>query len=143
MTVGLALVQRGLALGAVAMLAAVAALAIVEQRRDERPAPVLPEAVATPDGGWYEGSAAPRLVERQGRRTSCGYVLRPRAAGIAHPVLGCGTKLYLAFGSREVLTQVISRRTPAGVQFALTPRLAKLLGLKSTDIVRWRFAAAG
>ena len=135
------LLQRALALATVAMLAAVGALALVEQRRDDPPARVLPPSVPTPDGGWYEGSAAPRLVERRGRRTSCGYVLRPGTVGIAHPVLGCGTKLYLAFGSREVLTQVISRRTPSGVQFALTPQLTKLLGLQSTDIVRWRFAA--
>ena len=69
--------------------------------------------------------------------------MRPRTAGIAHPVLGCGTKLYVAFGSHEVLTQVVSRRVPSGVQFAVTPRVAKLLGLQSTDLVRWRFAATG
>jgi hypothetical protein len=141
---GLPLVQRGLALAAVTLLAAVAALAIVEQRRDEIKLPALPEAVPAPRaGGWYEAAVAPHLDERRGARTSCGFVLRRRTAGIAHPVLGCGTKLYVAFGSREVLTQVISRRTPSGVEFAVTRRLAKLLGLRSTDVVRWRFAAAG
>jgi hypothetical protein len=141
--VGLAVVQRGLALGAVGVLAAVVALAIVQQRREEPPAPVLPEAVAVPGSGWYEGTAAPKLAEPAGTRTGCGFVLKPRTAGIAHPVLGCGTKLYVAFGSHEVLTQVVSRRTPSGVQFAVTPRVARLLGLQSTDVVRWRFAAAG
>ena len=140
---GLVVVQRGLMLAAVGILAAVAALAIVEQRREELPAPVLPEAVVVPGTGWYEGTAAPKLAEPTGTRTGCGFVLRPRTAGIAHPVLGCGTKLYVAFGSHEVLTQVVSRRTPSGVQFAVTPRVAKLLGLQSTDVVRWRFASAG
>ena len=140
---GLSLVQRGLALAAVALLAGVAALAIVEQRRDEPKPPALPEAVPAAGGGWYEAPVAPHLEERTGARTSCGYILRKRTAGIAHPVLGCGTKLYLEFGDREVLTQVISRRTPSGVDFAVTRRLAKMLGLESTDIVKWRFAGAG
>jgi hypothetical protein len=140
---GLAIAQRGLALAAVALLAGVAALAIIEQRRDEPRKPSLPEAVPAPGGGWYEAPVAPHLDERSGTRTSCGFVLRKRTAGIAHPVLGCGTKLYLEFGSHEVLTQVISRRTPSGVDFAVTRRLARMLGLRSTEVVKWRFAAAG
>jgi hypothetical protein len=140
--VGLVVLQRALALGAAAILAGVAAFAIVEQRKPEPKKQVLPVAVPAMGGGWYEGSAAPKLSETTGSTTGCGYVLRKRTAGIAHPVLGCGTKLYLEFGSREVLTQVISRRVPTGVQFAVTPRVAKLLGLQSTDIVRWRYAAA-
>ena len=138
----LPLVQRGLALAATALLAAVVGLAIVEQRREEVKAPVLPEAVPAPGGGWYEAPVAPHLDERPGTRTSCGYILRRGTAGIAHPVLGCGTKLYLRFGSHEVLTQVISRRTPSGVEFAVSRRLAKMLGLSTTDVIRWRFAAA-
>jgi len=140
--VGLVLLQRALVLGATAILAAVAAVAIVEQRKPEPRTPVLPAAVPAMGGGWYEGSAAPKLAQQTGTRTGCGYILKKRTAGIAHPVLGCGTKLYLEFGSHEVLTQVISRRVPTGVQFAVTPRVAKLLGLQSTDIVRWRYAAA-
>ena len=117
-------------------------VAIVEQRKPEPKKPVLPVAVPAMGGGWYEGSAAPKLAETAGTRTGCGYVLSKHTAGIAHPVLGCGTKLYLEFGSHEVLTQVISRRVPTGVQFAVTPRVAKLLGLQSTDIVHWRYAGA-
>jgi hypothetical protein len=140
---GLSIAQRGLALAAVALLAGVAALAIIEQRRDEPAPPSFPEAVPAPGGGWYEAPVAPHLDERPGTRTSCGFVLRKRTAGIAHPVLGCGTKLYLEFGSHEVLTQVISRRTPSGVDFAVTRSVAKMLGLRSADVVKWRFAAAG
>ncbi|MBD0348977.1 MAG: hypothetical protein ICV59_07480 [Thermoleophilia bacterium] len=139
----LALVQRSFGLGAVALLCAVGALAIVEQRTDEPDPPVLPESVPAPGGGWYEGPAAPRLAETAGERTACGFVVRARTAGVAHPVLPCGAKIFVAFGSREVLTQVIARRTPAGTQFAVSAALAKLLGLRSTDIVRWRFASTG
>jgi hypothetical protein len=139
----LVVVQRGLALAAVALLGAVGALALVEQREPEPLRPDLPEAVPRPGGGWYEALTAPRLEEARGRRTSCGFIVRARTAGIAHPVLGCGTKLYVAFGSREVLTQVISQRTPSGAQFAVSPALARMLGMQSTEFVRWRFAAAG
>ena len=140
---GLSVLQRALALAAVALLGGVVALAIIEQRREEPKPPVLPEAVPAPGGGWYEAPVAPHLDERTGARTSCGFILRKRTAGIAHPVLGCGTKLYLEFDDHEVLTQVISRRTPSGVDFAVTRRLARMLGLRSTDVVKWRFAAAG
>jgi hypothetical protein len=139
--VALTFFQRGVALVAVALLGAVAALAIEHQRKEEPKRLDLPAAVPAPGGGWYGGPAAPHLAERTGTRTSCGFVVRRRTAGIAHPVLGCGTKLYVAFGSREVLTQVISQRTPSGVEFAVTPRLARLLGMRSTDLIRWRFAA--
>ena len=140
---GLVLLRRVLALGAAAVLAAVVALAIVEKREPQPKKRVLPVAVPATGGGWYEGSAAPHLAEATDSTTSCGYVLKPRTAGIAHPVLGCGTKLYLEFGTHEVLTQVISRRVPPGVSFAVTPSVARLLGLQSTDVVKWRYAAAG
>src|SRR4029077_20100809 len=101
-----------------------------KRRSPEPKKPALPVAVPAMGGGWYEGSAAPKLAEHTGTRTGCGYVLKNRTAGIAHPVLGCGTKLYLEFGSHEVLTQVISRKVPTGVQFAVTARVARLLGLQ-------------
>ena len=138
----LAALQRSFALAGIALLGAVGALAIVEQRADEPARPVLPEAVPAPGGGWYEALAAPRLDEAAGARTACGFVVRSRTAGVAHPVLRCGAKIFVSFETREVLTQVVSRRTPSGTQFAVTPRLATMLGLRSTDIVRWRFAAA-
>ncbi len=118
------------------------ALAVVEQREDEPSRPELPEAVPRPGGGWYEALSAPRFDERTGTRTACGFIVRARTAGIAHPVLRCGAKIFVAYGSQQVLTQVVARRTPSGTQFAVTRRLARLLGLRSTDFVRWRFAAA-
>ena len=138
----LAVLQRSFALAAVALVCAVAALAIVEQRADEPDRPVLPEAVPAPGGGWYEALAAPRLDDAVGARMACGFVVRATTKGVAHPVLRCGAKIFVSFGSREVLTQVVSRRTPSGTQFAVAPALAKMLGLRSTDILRWRFAAA-
>lgn len=138
----LVLAQRWLALGAIALLGAVGALAIVEQRAAEPARAELPEAVPKPGGGWYEALTAPKLQETPGTRTNCGFVVRRRTAGIAHAVLGCGTKLYVGFGDRVVLTQVVSKRTPSGTQFAVSPALARMLGLQSTEFVRWRFAAS-
>jgi hypothetical protein len=138
---GLVVLRRLLALAAVGVLAAVVALAIVEQRKPELKKRVLPAAVPAMGGGWYQGSAAPHLAQTTGARTDCGYVLKAGTAGIAQPVLGCGTKLFLRFGSHEVLTQVITQQVPPGVQFAVTRHVADLLGLQSTDIVSWRYAA--
>lgn len=142
MTPVLVVVQRAVALGTVALLCAVGALALVEQRAADPDGPVLPAAVPRPGGGWYEALAAPRVADARGSRTACGFIIRARTAGVAHPVLRCGAKIYVAFGSNEVLTQVVSRGTPSGTQFAVTQPLARMLGLRSTDIVRWRFAAA-
>ena len=84
------LLQRALALGAAAILAAVGAVAIVEQRKPEPKHPVLPVAVPAMGGGWYEGSAAPKLAEQTGTRTGCGYVLKKGTSGIATRCSGAG-----------------------------------------------------
>src|SRR3712207_4845623 len=60
-----AIIQRGLALAAVALLAAVVALAATNVR-DERAASTLPE----PVGATYQAVAGP--VAAAGRTTSCG-----------------------------------------------------------------------
>jgi hypothetical protein len=61
--------------------------------------------------------------------------------GVAHPVLPCDTKLYIAYGERQVLTQVLGPgpRVP-GHEFELTRALARRLGLSGTQPVRWRYA---
>jgi hypothetical protein len=56
-------------------------------------------------------------------------------------VLPCGAKLWISYGDREVLTQVIDRGPNVpGRDFALTPALAKDLGLHGTQRIHWRFA---
>ena len=56
-------------------------------------------------------------------------------------MLPCGAKIYLAFGRKRVLTQVVDRG-PAepGREFDLTPALARLIGLHGVQAVRWAFA---
>jgi rare lipoprotein A (peptidoglycan hydrolase) len=120
-------------LAGVAVLAAAAALAAVHRTHRASLPP--------PAGPWYSALAAPYTPAAKQAKSACGVVIRPKTAGVAHPVLPCGVKLYVRFDGREVLTQVIDRgQTPAGRQFDLTAALAKLLGVEGTQTIQWRFA---
>ena len=128
-------IQRALVLAAVAFLAAVAALAASNVRDRERRAD-LP----VPVGPWYGALAAPQL-NGVGRTTACGGRLTDDAVGVAHPVLPCGTKIFISYRDSEVLTHVIDRRAVLpGRQFDVTEALAKQLGLEGTQRIRWRYA---
>jgi hypothetical protein len=132
--------QRLLSLAAVALLAGLVAVAVVEAG-DEKPVEVPRGAVAA-GGGWYEALAAPRPQARDAERTSCGLVLTARSLGLTHPVLPCGAKLLVRYGGETVLTEVIDNELSAtGRQFELTPALARLVGLDGTQEVEWRYAA--
>jgi hypothetical protein len=135
------MVQRVLALAGIALLAGVG-IFTAHQVADRSSGPDLPAAIPAPDGGWYEGIAA-----RGGGAfatdgpTDCGHVLRAGTIGIAHPVLPCDVKLYLRYGGREVLTQVLSHGPRvAGRDFELTPALARALHLQATAPIEWRYA---
>ncbi len=132
------LAQRQLGLAAVALLGVVAALAIAHQRSATgAPPSALPQPAAA-SGDWYRALAG---VERGlPARSPCG-LLAPGTLGIAHPVLPCGTKLYVAYGRKTVLTEVVDRG-PSGNdrEFDLTPALARELGLQGIQRVRWAFA---
>lgn len=134
-------VQRSLALAGIALLAGVAIFAAREvvERSGE---PAVLEQVPAPGGGWYTALASSqgRAFARDGR-TDCGHFVGPRSVGVAHPVLPCDAKLWLSFGDKEVLTQVIGRGPiAADREFQLTPALARLLSLRGTSPVRWRYA---
>ena len=136
------LAQRELALAAVALLAGVGALALDAVRR-EAPGPRLPAQVPAPGGGWYTGLASSRGESFAERRTACGHVVGPRSLGVAHPVLPCDTKLFIAFDGKEVLTQVIGAGPKGpGRDFELTRALARRLGLRGVQPIRWRYASA-
>ena len=61
--------------------------------------------------------------------------------GVAHPVLPCDTKLWLSYDGKDVLTQVLAvGPTSAGREFELTRALARALGLRGTQQIRWRYA---
>jgi hypothetical protein len=134
------LAQREFALAAVALLAVVASLAITSVDKGSSRAPALPQPVAVP-GGWYTALAARRARERYGTHTFCGEILTPDTLGVSHPVLPCGAKLFLRYGKKEVLTQVIDKGPSGpGHEFDLTSALARRLDLHGTQLVRWTFA---
>jgi rare lipoprotein A (peptidoglycan hydrolase) len=137
-----ALAQRQLALLGIALLAVVVGLAVTSSGKSSRAAADLPRPVAVPGGGWYRTLAAARPEVRRPRKTACGQVLGPDTMGVAHPVLPCGAKIFIAFGGKEVLTQVIDRGpAQGGHEFDLTQKLALRLGLNGVQPIRWSFAS--
>jgi rare lipoprotein A (peptidoglycan hydrolase) len=130
------LAQREVALAGVALLAAVVSLAVVNGRSTAKSH--LPK----PVGGWYTALAGVR-VGGYGTRTACGQVLRADTAGVSHPVLPCGAKIYVSYRGKSVLTQVIDRGPYVpGREFDLTGNLAAELGLRGVQEIRWAYAAA-
>ena len=132
--------QRQLVLAGVALLAAILAL-VLTSRGNGSSASQLPQPVPAVGGGWYTalaGAGQPRY----GRRTRCGYVLRPGTVGVTDSVLPCGVLLYVAYkDSPQILTRVIDRRPVLpGRKFDLTPKLAEELGVDGVQRIRWVFA---
>ena len=126
---------RAALLAGLALLGIVVALAVAHDRSHKRSLP-------TPAGQWYVALAAPYTPSKKQRTSACGVVIGPRTAGVAHPVLPCGAKIYIEFGGKQVLTQVIDRgHTAPGRTFDVTEGLAKLLGLQGSQTIRWRFAS--
>ena len=131
--------QRLLSLAAVALLAGVVAVAVVD-RREETPVSA-PQGATAAGGGWYDALAAPRPPGDDAERTGCGLILTSRSLGVSHPVLPCGAKILIRYGGETVLTEVIDNElVSAGRQFELTPELARLVGLDGTQEVEWRYA---
>ena len=81
-----AVAQRLLALAAVALLAGVIAVAIVERRTDDANATATPTGAAAPGGGWYSALAASRGVAGDAEHTTCGLILTSKSLGVTHPV---------------------------------------------------------
>ncbi len=137
-----ALVQRLLALAGIALLAGLGALAVASRRAESASERLPLRPIPTPDGGWYSDLAAAEGKRAEGRRSKCGYLITSETLGVAHPVLPCGIKLFIRYGERNVLTQVIDvgPRVP-GRAFSLTRALAREMGLSGTQRIEWRFAA--
>lgn len=124
---------RAVGLAGVAVLAVAIALAVALRTHHHSSLP-------TPSGTWYSALAAPYATSAP-RKGTCGVLIGPKTVGVAHPTLPCGVKLYIEFGSRQVLTQVIDRGPHVpGREFDLTQQLAKLLHVQGTQTIRWRFA---
>jgi rare lipoprotein A (peptidoglycan hydrolase) len=131
------LAQREWALVAIALLAAVCAFAIVAQTRGAT------KTSPQPEGSFVAlaGSSGPAAF---GRRTACGGVIGPETFGVAHPTLPCGARIFITYGGKRVLTQVVDRGPYGpGRQFDLTDRLARLLELRGVQSIHWSYARAG
>jgi hypothetical protein len=134
--------QRLVLLAGVALLAAVSAVAVIEQRATDPGAAALTSAPAP--AGWNTAFAGSRGPAGDAQRTTCGQVLAPESLGVTHPVLPCGAKVVLRYGDAQVLTEVIDNAlVEPGRQLEVTEALASLLGLDGTVELEWRFAAAG
>ena len=135
------IVQRTVALAAVALLASVAALALSRETRGEDAGPGDAQPVTVAETGWYTALAGSRGAPADADRTTCQRILTNRSLGVTHAVLPCGAKIYIAYGGTEVLTEVIDNRMRRqGRQFELTEALAQRLGIDGTQQIRWRFA---
>lgn len=126
-------------LAAVALVSAVAAAAIVEQREPDAGAAALTSAPAP--AGWNVAFAGSRGATGDAQRTTCGQVLAPKSLGVTHPVLPCGAKVILRSGDTQVLTEVIDHAlAEPGRQLEVTEALATMLGIEGTVELEWRFA---
>jgi rare lipoprotein A (peptidoglycan hydrolase) len=126
--------MRAAALGAVALVAIAVALAVTHKSHRSSD---LPAAA----GNWYTALAAPYAPSSGKSKSACGVAIGVKTMGVAHPVLPCGVKLYVEYGGKQVLTQVIDRgHTVPGREFDLTEALAKLLHVEGTQTIQWRFA---
>ena len=132
--------QRLVLLAGIALVAAVSAMAIIEQRSSDPNAAALTSAPAP--AGWNTAFAGSRGVTGDAQRTTCGQVLAPESLGVTHPVLPCGAKVVLRYGDKQVLTEVIDNAlVEPGRQLEVTEALAAMLALDGTVELEWRFAA--
>jgi hypothetical protein len=139
--VNFALAQRQIALAGLALLAGILALGLSSQKHSS--GPKLPDSIPAPGGGWFEAIATSRgpTFRRTHVDSACGYTVGPDSRGVANPVLPCDSKVYLQFGGKQALTQVIARGpSSTEADFELTPALARALGLQGSQIIEWRYA---
>ncbi len=125
---------------AAALLAGLGAAAALHRHR-QHGGPVAASAI--PAGTqWFDALAASRGPAGDAERTSCGLILTASSLGVSEPVLPCGAKIVIRYGSKSFLTDVIDNRLKGtGRQFEVTERLAEEMGLDGTQKVEWRFAA--
>jgi rare lipoprotein A len=129
--------QRTVALGGVALIAAIVALALSSPFGRSSDGPRIPQPVRT----WYRALAAPYVPAASRKRTACGQRASRDVLGVAHPVLPCGVKIYISYGGNRVLTQVIDRGPYVpGRDFDVTKALADKIDLHGTQPIRWTYA---
>ncbi len=134
--------QRIGVLAGVALIAALGALALVHQLDSSPPRTTgKVKAVPAPGTSWNDVRAGILSLTDKGKTTACGVTIGVTTFGVAHPSLPCGTRIFIAYGDTQVLTQVIARGPYVpGRGLDLTPALAVKLNIGSTTDIRWRFA---
>ena len=126
---------RTVALLGIAVLAAAIALALTHRHHSSK----LPQGA----GLWYSALAAPYLPSSAKKRSACNVLIGPRTKGVAHPTLPCGVKVWIEYGGKQVLTQVIDRGPDVpGREFDITTALARELGLVGTRQIKWRYTTS-
>ncbi|HEY5059634.1 MAG TPA: septal ring lytic transglycosylase RlpA family protein [Gaiellaceae bacterium] len=126
--------SRGVRVGALAAVAVVTVAVVLVVLH-------LRHGSSSSGGPWYTALAASYTPAAGHTRTACGKVVGATTIGVAHPVLPCGAKLELEYGSKRVVVHVIDRHpTVPGHTFDLTPALAQELGVVGTQPIQWRFA---
>jgi hypothetical protein len=139
--VSLSVLQRTIALAAVALVSVVGALALARAGSEDVNRSGAAQQVTVAETDWYTALAGSRGAARDAERTTCRRILTGRSLGVSHPVLPCGAKIFISYGGAEVLTEVIDTRMKrTGRQFELTESLAQRLGIEGTQQIRWRFA---
>lgn len=133
--------QRVLALAGAGLLAGVVAVAVAQQNEGSARASG-PQPAVGQGANWSSAVVGvARDYPAGGRRSGCGWILRPETLGIVHPVLPCGTKIFVQLGGTRVYTQVVDRGpVPSREDFEVTAALAERLDLTGTRQVRWAFA---
>lgn len=133
--------QRAAALAAAALLAGVFAVALAESGRGGGSEDLPGPAVATLEDWTAALAGVARQAPRAGRAGDCGWLVLPSTQGVIHPVLPCGTRLYVEYRGRRALTRIVARSPVGdGRRFDLTPRLARRLDLEGVQEVRWMFS---
>ena len=128
------LAQREVALAGLALLAVAVSLAVTAQTRNA-------SSNAPQREGSYVALAGSSGPAAFGRRTACGGVIHPDTIGLAHPTLPCGARVFITYGGKTVLAQVVDRGPYVpGRQFDLTDALARRLGLRGVQQIRWAYA---
>jgi rare lipoprotein A (peptidoglycan hydrolase) len=139
--VNVELLQRQVALAAVALVAMLGSLVLGHEAPGGAPSAAEEAKTVRVAGKWYEATVGVYGPGLFGRASTCGLKLTRRTRGVAHPVLPCGARIEVAHGGARVDTRVIDKGPYGGSEdFDVTQALAAELGLSGVQVVRWRFS---
>ena len=83
----LSVLQRTIALAAVALIAVVGALALARAGNEDDTTAGDAQQVTVAETGWYTALAGSRGAARDAERTTCQRILTGRSLGVSNPVL--------------------------------------------------------